>query len=124
MSRMAHFLERWLSLTAAAAVMAWMLPGMHVVGDNTLLAVGAFALFMALINASIKPVIHLLALPLSILSLGLVALVINVLLMELASWLALSIFRTGIAIGGFWWAVLGGFIMMLVNGAVSAIIKN
>ena len=119
---MTSFLGRWLTLTIAAAVMAWLLPGIYVIGSNTAWAAAAFALFMALINTSIKPLLQLIALPLTILTLGLAALIINVLMMELASWLTLSIFHTGVVIGGFWWAVLGAFIMMVVNALVSAII--
>ncbi len=121
---MGRFIAQWITLTIAAGVMVWLLPGMRPVGDNTLFAVGGFALFMALINASIKPIVHLLALPFSILSLGLAALVINVLFMRLASWLSVSIFGFGIAIDGFWWAVLGSLVMAIVSGIVGAIIGD
>lgn len=70
--------------------MVAVLPGMHAIGEPPVLGIAAFALFMALINASIKPIIHVIALPFSIISFGLVALVINWLFMQLASWLALS----------------------------------
>ncbi len=62
-------------MTIAAGVMVALLPGMQAKGDPPILGIAAFSLFMALINASIKPVVHVLALPLSILSLGFVALV-------------------------------------------------
>lgn len=65
---MGHFISRWLILTVAAGVMVAVLPGMHAIGEPPVLGVAAFALFMALINASIKPIIHIIALPLSIVS--------------------------------------------------------
>ena len=77
---MSHFISRWLVLTIAAGVMVALLPGMHAIGDPPILGIGAFALFMALINASIKPIVHAIALPFSILSFGLIALIINWLL--------------------------------------------
>ena len=101
---MGNFLIRWFILTIAAAVMVVLLPGMHVVGHPPILGIAAFSLFMALFNASLKPVVQMLALPFSVLTFGLLALVINWLFMELASWLAINLFDVGVTIGGFWWA--------------------
>ena len=121
---MGHFISRWLILTVAAGVMVAFLPGMHAIGEPPVLGVAAFALFMALINASIKPIIHIIALPLSIISFGLVALVINWLFMQLASWLALSFFSVGVTIDGFVWSVLGSLVMTIVSGIVGGIIGD
>lgn len=74
---MEHFISRWLVLTIAAGVMVTLLPGMHAVGEPPILGIGAFALFLALINASIKPIVHTIALPFSILSFGLIALAVH-----------------------------------------------
>ncbi|NMM98002.1 phage holin family protein [Bifidobacterium olomucense] len=119
---MRQFISRWLVLTIAAAVMVAVLPGMEAVGEPPILGVAAFSLFMALINASVKPVVHMLALPISILSLGLFALILNWLFMELASYLAFSLFDVGVIIHGFWWSVLGSVIMSMVSSLVSSII--
>ncbi|PJM80063.1 phage holin family protein [Bifidobacterium scaligerum] len=119
---MRQFISRWLVLTIAAAVMVAVLPGMEAVGEPPILGVAAFSLFMALINASIKPAVHMLALPISILSLGLFALILNWLFMELASYLAFSLFDVGVIIHGFWWSVLGSVIMSMVSSLVSSII--
>lgn len=121
---MASFFIRWLVLTVAAAVMVLLLPGMHAVGHPPILGIAAFSLFMALLNASIKPVVQTLALPFTILSFGILALVINWLFMELASWLSLSLFDVGVTIDGFWWATLGSIIMSIVSGIVSAAIGS
>ncbi len=121
---MKHFISRWLVLTIAAGIMVALLPGMRAIGDPPILGIGAFALFLALINASIKPIVHIIALPLSVLSFGLVALIINWLFMRLASWLALSIFDVGVAIDGFVWSVLGSLIMTIVSGIVGAVLED
>lgn len=118
---MSHFISRWLVLTIAAGVMVALLPGMHAIGDPPILGIGAFALFMALINASIKPIVHAIALPFSILSFGLIALIINWLFMQLASWLAMSLFDVGVVIDGFWWSVIGSLIMSIVSTIVGAL---
>lgn len=121
---MKHFISRWLVLTIAAGVMVTMLPGMHAVGEPPILGIGAFALFLALINASIKPIVHTIALPFSVLSFGLIALIINWLFMELASWLALKLFDVGVTIDGFLWAILGSLIMSVVSGIVSSAVSS
>ena len=121
---MEHFISRWLVLTIAAGVMVTLLPGMHAVGEPPIIGIGAFALFLALINASIKPIVHTIALPFSILSFGLIALIINWLFMRLASWLAISLFGVGVLVHGFWWAVLGSLIMSIVSGIVGSIVRD
>ena len=93
-------------------------------GEPPILGIGAFALFLALINASIKPIVHTIALPFSILSFGLIALIINWLFMELASWLAISMFDIGVTIDGFWWSVIGSLIMAIVSGLVGTVIRD
>ena len=117
---MEHFISRWLVLTIAAGVMVTLLPGMHAVGEPPILGIGAFALFLALINA----IVHTIALPFSILSFGLIALIINWLFMELASWLAISLFDVGVTIDGFWWSVIGSLIMAIVSGIVGTVIQD
>ena len=100
---MEHFISRWLVLTIAAGVMVTLLPGMHAVGEPPILAI---------------------ALPFSILSFGLIALIINWLFMELASWLAISLFDVGVTIDGFWWSVIGSLIMAIVSGIVGTVIQD
>ena len=107
---MEHFISRWLVLTIAAGVMVTLLPGMHAVGEPPILGIGAFA--------------HTIALPFSILSFGLIALIINWLFMELASWLAISLFDVGVTIDGFWWSVIGSLIMAIVSGIVGTVIQD
>ncbi len=121
---MKSFLTSWLIMTIAAAVMVAVTPGMTPVGEPPILGIAAFALFMALINASIKPIVHLIALPFAILSLGLVTLIINWLFMRLASWLAVSLFGVGVFVHGFRWSVLGSLVLTIVAGIVGSILDQ
>jgi len=121
---MRSFLMKWLVLTVAAAVMVVLLPGMTTVGEPPILGIAAFSLFLALINASIKPVVHMIALPFTILTFGVLYLVINWLFMRLASWLALSLFGVGVYVHGFWWATIGSLIMAVVSAIVNFIIVD
>lgn len=75
------------------------------------------ALVLGLINAVVRPVLLLLTLPLSILTLGLFILVLNGLLF----WLVAS-FVDGFVVSGFWMAVLGAVAYSIISWACSALI--
>ena len=68
------------------------------------------ALFLGLVNAVIRPVLILLALPLTVLTLGLFCLVINAALF----WFVAS-FVDGFAVAGFWPAFWGALAMSIVS---------
>lgn len=118
---MARFIGRWFSLAIAVAIVVSIIPGFGVVGEK-LWAVVSFSLFMALINAWVKPIVHILALPLTILSLGLFSLVLTVAFMNLASWLAISVFGVGVTISSFWWSVVASFIISVISGIINSVI--
>jgi putative membrane protein len=75
------------------------------------------ALVLGLVNAVVRPVMVILTLPLTILTFGLFLLVINALML----WLA-SAFVPGIRIYGFWPAFVGSILLSLLNVAVSMIV--
>ncbi|MES2214041.1 MAG: phage holin family protein [Patescibacteria group bacterium] len=100
-------LIHWIVSALAIAVTAYLLPGAHVDG-----AVAAFvlAIVLGLINTIIRPVLLLLTLPLSIMTLGLFSLVLNALLILLAARIV-----PGFSIDGFFSAFLFGIVLALVN---------
>jgi len=118
---MARFIGRWFSLAVAVAIVVSFVPGFGFVG-NSFAAIAVFSLFMALINASIKPIAHVLALPLTILTLGIFSLILTVAFMHLASWLSLTVFGTGVTVGSFWWSVLASAIIAFVSSIVNSVI--
>ena len=71
---MARFIIHWVTLSLALAATAWLLPGIVVDGWVPLL-VGA--LVLGLMNAVVRPVVGLVTLPLTILTLGLFYFVVN-----------------------------------------------
>jgi putative membrane protein len=71
-------------------------------------------LVFGLVNAILKPLFKLIALPLVIWSLGLFTLVINALLLLLVSWLT-----SALSVDGFWPALLGSIIIRLVSWLLS-----
>lgn len=72
------------------------------------------ALLIALANALIRPLLLLLTLPITVLTLGLFALVINALLF----W-GVSELLHGFSVGGFWSAMGGAIVYSLLTGLIS-----
>jgi putative membrane protein len=100
------YLIHWIFAVLAILVADYLLPGV----TTTLVGAIIFALVLAIINVFFKPIITLLTLPLTILTLGLFSLVVNVLLILLAAKIV-----PGVSISGFWTAVLFSIIISLVN---------
>jgi putative membrane protein len=107
------FLLQWLVSGLAIIITAYLLPGVRVTGFFAALVT---ALILGLINAFIRPVLILLTLPLNILTLGLFTLVINALLIMLAAAIV-----PGFTVQGFWWALLFGLVLAVINYVLGAI---
>jgi putative membrane protein len=75
------------------------------------------ALFLGLVNTVIRPVLVLLTLPVTVLTLGLFIFVINGLLF----W-AVGAFIEGFHVAGFWSAVLGAIVFSVVSWLLSALV--
>lgn len=116
------FIIRWLVTAVAAGVAIWIVPGITVAGGSAWGAVAAFALILSLVDISIKPLLQVLSLPVSILTLGIFYLIVNTLMIYLAQWLANGIFGAGIIIAGFGSAFLAAIIISIVSAIVNALI--
>jgi putative membrane protein len=107
---MKQFLIHWLVIALALWVTAYVLPGVNV--DSTQ-ALAIAAIVLGLVNALIRPILTILTLPITILTLGLFYLVVNGLTFLLASKLV-----SGFHVAGFWWAVLGALGVSIVSSFV------
>ena len=72
------------------------------------------ALVFGVLNASIRPVLQLLSLPLLILTLGLFMFVLNALMLMMTGWVS-RLLNLGFYVGGFWDAFPGGLIISVVS---------
>jgi putative membrane protein len=72
------------------------------------------ALVFGVINASVRPFVKLLSLPILILTLGLFIFIINALMLRLTSWVS-GLLGLGFHVEGFWAAFLGGLIVSIVS---------
>jgi putative membrane protein len=105
------FLINWAVSGLAIVITAYLLPGVHLSG---LVAALVTALVLGFINAFIKPVLSLLTLPLTILTLGVFSLILNALLIMLTGKIV-----TGFQVAGFWWAVAFSLVLAVVNWLLS-----
>ena len=97
----------WVLNAAAIAVAAYLLPGVHVVGAMTAFIV---AVVLGAINTFLRPVLMILTLPFSIMTLGLFILILNAALILLAAKLV-----PGFSIDSFWWALAFGLVLWVVH---------
>lgn len=106
----------WLLNAVALLVVAYLLPGITVASFGSALIA---ALVLGLLNMLVKPVLVLLTLPITIVTLGLFLIVLNALLF----WFAGSVLK-GFHVNGFWWAVIGALLYSLISGLLSAIVPG
>jgi putative membrane protein len=108
------FLQSWAINTLAVLVAVYVVPGIRFTDDNLWTPFVA-SLILGILNAFIRPVLTLLALPLLIYTLGLFRLVINALLLYFVSFLLAQHFQ----IDSFGAAFLGALIISVVSFLLS-----
>jgi putative membrane protein len=102
-----QLLIRWLVSALSLIIVTYLVPGIKVNGFVTALIA---ALVIGLVNATIGFVLKMLTLPLTVVTLGLAWLIINALMLMLASYLV-----TGFRVSGFGAAFIGSIVLSVVN---------
>ena len=127
---MVGFLIRVAVNAVALAVAAWLIPGIRVGSEvagadpslgSTVLSYLFVGLLFGLVNAIVRPVVSLLALPITCLTLGLFAIIINAGMLMLTSWLTSFTPITFVVDDFFWTAILGAIIISLVSLVAGAL---
>lgn len=108
---------QWVIAAVAIAVAAWVVPGIAVRGEEWV-ALAASAVILGLVNALVRPILILLTLPVTLLTLGLFLFVINAAMLLLASWLTTRLFGIGLVIDGFLSALVGALIVSIVSAVL------
>lgn len=112
-----RFLQGWVINTAAVLVASLLLPGISYDHDWRVLLLAS--LLLGVLNAFVRPILMLVALPVLIVTLGLFMLVINALLLMLVSGIV-----HGFEVRSFGWALLGaiiiGFVSLVLNTVTGA----
>ncbi len=75
-----------------------------------------------LVNSIIGNAIRIVAFPLYILTLGLIALIVNGLLLLLVAWIS-SLLGFGLSVESFWWGVLGAIVLGLLSWFIGVILR-
>jgi putative membrane protein len=109
-----NLLALWIVNALALLALPYVVPTIQVAGFGTALLV---AVVLGLINTLLRPVLVLLTLPVTLLTLGLFIFVINALLFLLAGSLI-----DGFHVGGFWSALFGSIAYSLISWALSALL--
>lgn len=110
-----HILISLLVNGLAVFITAKLLPGVKVDSFFTALIV---SVVLGLVNTFLKPILLLLTLPVTILTLGLFALVINALMVLLVSGLV-----SGFKVSGFWWALLFSLVLSIASSFLHSLSK-
>jgi putative membrane protein len=106
------FLMKVLITTVNVFVLAYILPGIHIENNNFFTAI-AVAFVLALLDAFIKPLLILLTLPATILTLGLFLFVINACIILIDAH-----FVHGFKVDSFWYALLFSVLLSFFNSFV------
>jgi putative membrane protein len=108
-----RFLGRLLLNGVAIIVAAWLLPGVHITSPFAGLVAGVI---LGFVNAVIRPVLFLLTLPFTLVTLGLFIFILNALCFGLTAWLV-----PGFSVDGFWWALLGALLVTIVSWILNGV---
>jgi putative membrane protein len=104
----------WAINAGVLLLLPYLIPAVQVKSFGTALLV---ALVLGLLNAIVRPILVVLTLPITVLTLGLFIFVIN----GLMFWLVARMFD-GFEVAGFWWAVLAAVVYSLISWGVSSVV--
>lgn len=105
----------WLANAAALVALPYLFTRIHVASFGTALVA---ALVLGLVNTLIRPILVILTLPATLLTLGLFIFVINGLLF----WFVGS-FIKGFSVDGFWAGVFGAIVYSIISWALAALVR-
>ena len=111
---MGALLVHWLISAVSLLIVAYIIPGIEVRGFGTALIA---AIVIGLVNATLGFILKILTLPLTLLTFGLFLLVINALMLQLASYLV-----SGFSVSDFWSAFFGAIVLSLVSTVLRSLI--
>ncbi|MBV5260318.1 phage holin family protein [Synechococcus moorigangaii CMS01] len=111
---MPQFLLTWLATAGSLFLTAILVPGLEISGFTSAL-IGAIAL--GFVNAIVKPILILLTLPLTILTLGLFLLVVNAIALGLVGYLT-----PGLTVNGFFPAVIGSLVLTFISSLINQLL--
>ena len=113
-----RFIIQLIISTLAVLITAYLLPGVEIVDNNFFTAV-IVAAVLSFLNAVVKPIMVVLTIPITLVTLGFFLLAINAFIVMLASRIV-----DGFHVRGFWWALLFSFILSMVTSILESVKKR
>lgn len=118
-----QFILRTIAIFVAVAVAAWLVPGINVIGTGAAWAsILIVALVIALLNMTVKPILQIIGLPITIISLGVFYLIINTFLLYIAAGISSALFGVGIEIASFGSGFVAAIVISLVSTIMNALL--
>lgn len=123
---MRSFIVSTIVTAIALAITVMVLPSVSITGDNQALALVVVAVVFGVVNGLIKPVVKLLSLPISLMTLGLFTFVINGFMLLLTAaissnfgaTLQIDTFPPDFSLGALWMAIVAAIVLTVVRGIV------
>ncbi len=125
---MGRFLLRLVINAIALWLTTLIVGGVHVVpfgnGDTLawVLTYLLVALIFGIVNGVIGTIVRVVAFPLYVLTFGLIALIVNALLLLLVGWIS-SLLGFGLVVDGFWWGVLGALVLAVLSWLIGLLLR-
>ena len=131
------FLTRCIVTALATAFAIWLIPGIDLVGSvpvegvnlsvgmvslERILALLLFGFVLSLVNILVKPILKVLSLPITVLTLGLFYLVINIAMIYLASSVCMGVFGVGLAISNWLAALVASLVISIVSAILNGVV--
>ncbi len=105
----------WIVNAIALYVAVALVPGIAVSSWQILILAAAV---IGIVNTFIKPIVQIVSLPITVLTIGIFALIINAAMLGLSAWLV-----PGFTVVGFWSAFLGAIILSLVSTVLHTLLE-
>lgn len=109
------FLTYWLVGAASLGIASYILPGVHI---TSWIALAVAALVLGFVNTLVRPLLVLVTLPITIVTLGLFYLIVNGIAFGLAAAVV-----PGFNVDSFGWAVLGALVTGMASWFVGSLVK-
>ena len=110
------FFVRWLILTISIIITSYVMDGIHVSGFFSAFFAAAL---LGILNAFFRPILFILTLPITVLTLGLFTFVVNAIMLLMVSGVV-----SGFAVRGFWAAVFGSLLISVVSWFLTSFISE
>jgi putative membrane protein len=110
-----NFILKLIISALAVMICAYLLPGINIVNNDIITAL-IVAAVLAFLNTVLKPIMVILTIPVTVLSLGFFLLVINAIIILITARIV-----DGFEVKGFWYALLFSVVLSFVSSAMEGI---